>query len=183
MRYNFASKVTLTLTSPAGTSVVLYQENCFSTNTIDLGFDDDAPRNIVCPPDDQRVFIPVGTLADFNGEDTFGTWTLSVSASETGGSAGQLESWSVEFCADLNSTPPNIVNSSVTEVPPLGRNTIAKDKLRVESSAFNSGEVRYTLTALPEAGFLTLYGSPLQVGDTFEQADINGNGLFYENTE
>jgi subtilisin-like proprotein convertase family protein len=182
MRYNFASKVTLTLTSPAGTSVVLYQENCFSTNTIDLGFDDDAPRNIVCPPDDQRVFIPVGTLADFNGEDTFGTWTLSVSASETGGSAGQLESWSVEFCADLNSTPPNIVNSSVTEVPPLGRNTIAKDKLRVESDAFSSGEVRYTLTALPASGVLTLYGSPLQVGDTFEQADINGNGLFYENT-
>jgi hypothetical protein len=67
-------------------------------------------------------------------------------------------------------------------VPPLGRNTIAKDKLRVESDAFSSGEVRYTLTALPASGVLTLYGSPLQVGDTFEQADINGNGLFYENT-
>jgi hypothetical protein len=36
---------------------------------------------------------------------------------------------------------------------------------------------------LPEAGFLTLYGRTLQVGDTFEQADINGNGLFYENTD
>ncbi|MTB50609.1 reprolysin-like metallopeptidase [Lewinella sp. W8] len=183
MRYNFASKVTLTLTSPAGTSVVLYLENCFSTNAIDLGFDDDAPRDIVCPPDDQRVFVPVGSLADFNGEDTFGTWVLSVEVSETGGSAGQLESWSVEFCADINSVPPSIVNSSVTEVPPLGRNSIAKDKLRVESSVFSSGDVLYTLTALPEAGFLTLYGRTLRVGDTFDQSDINGNGLFYENTD
>jgi subtilisin-like proprotein convertase family protein len=162
LRYNFASKVTLTLTSPAGTSVVLYQENCFSTNAIDLGFDDDAPQDIVCPPDDQRVFIPVGTLADFNGEDTFGTWVLTIGVSETGGSAGQLESWGVEFCADVNSTPPAIVNSSVTEVPPLGRNTIAKDKLRVESSAFNSGEVLYTLLLCQKLASLPFMAGPFR---------------------
>lgn len=183
MRYNFASNVTLTLTSPAGTSVVLYQENCFSTNAIDLGFDDDAPRDIVCPPDDRRVFIPVGTLADFNGEDTFGTWTLSVSVSETGGSAGALESWSVEFCADIASVPPAIVNSTATEVPPLGRNTILRENLLVESSAFGIGDILYTITALPESGFLSLYGRPLQVGDPFDQSDINGDGLSYENTD
>jgi subtilisin-like proprotein convertase family protein len=121
LRYNFASKVTLTLTSPAGTSVVLYQENCFSTNAIDLGFDDDAPQDIVCPPDDQRVFIPVGTLADFNGEDTFGTWTYStIGVSETGGSAGQLESWGVEFCADVNSTPPNYCKQLRHGSPTIG---------------------------------------------------------------
>ncbi|MEM6773057.1 MAG: proprotein convertase P-domain-containing protein, partial [Bacteroidota bacterium] len=183
IRYNFASKVKVTLVSPAGTEVILYNENCFgSTNRVDLGFDDDAPVSVACPPDDQRVFIPEGSLADFNGEDTFGEWVLKVDVSETGGSSGAITSWEIEFCADVAAIAPQRINNNATEVPPLGRNSISSDKLRVTSDAFGSGEVEYTVTALPEAGRLILYGNELAVGDVFQQDDINGAGLFYENT-
>jgi len=183
VRYNFASKVTLTLISPAGTRVVLYEERCLSTNRIDLGFDDEAPIDVACPPDDERVFLPKGTLADFNGEETFGNWTMEVSVSQTGGSAGSIEGWNMEFCADVVAIAPTRINNVATDVPPLGRDVITRDNLSVTSAGFNSGGVRYTITALPEAGRLVLYGDVLEVGSTFRQADINGLGLFYENTD
>ena len=184
VRYNFASNLTLTLVSPAGTEVILYEENCFgSTNRLDLGFDDDAPVDVDCPPDDERVFIPNGSLADFNGEDTFGEWIMRVSVSETGGSAGAIESWNIQFCADVAASSPERQVNTATEVPPLMKNSIEKTKLRVTSPDFGSGDVNYTLTALPEAGRLLLYGVELGVGDEFQQDDINGVGLFYENTD
>ncbi|MFK8165490.1 MAG: reprolysin-like metallopeptidase [Lewinella sp.] len=183
IQYNFASEVTLTLISPAGTRVTLYEENCFSTNKIDLGFDDDAPIAVSCPPDDRRVFQPLGSLEDFNGEDTFGEWILEVKVGETGGSAGSIQGWQVEFCADVTAVAPQSINNIATEVLPLGSSVILKDKLSVISSAFSNELVQYTLTDLPDAGRLMLYGVELMVGDTFQQDDINGLGLFYENTD
>lgn len=184
VRYNFASKISIYLVSPAGTEVELYKENCFtSTNRVDMGFDDDAPVAITCPPDDERVFIPNGSLADFNGEDTFGAWILRVEVSQTGGSAGSIESWDIQFCADVSATAPERQVNTATEVPPLMKNSIEKEKLRITSSIYGSGDVNYTLTALPEAGRLLLYGVELGVGDEFQQDDINGIGLFYENTD
>lgn len=183
LRYNFASQITLTLVSPAGTRVVMYDKNCFSTNQINLGFDDDAPIGIACPPDDQRVFLSKEQLSAFNGEDTFGEWILEVGVAETGGSAGAIEAWSIEFCADVSSVAPERAINTATEVPPLLKNSIVKDKLSTTSANYNSGNVTYTLTALPASGRLLLYGSELAVGDEFTQADINGIGLFYENTD
>lgn len=183
VRFNFVSKLTLTLISPVGTRVVLYEEKCFSTNRLDLGFDDDAPIDVACPPDDERVFIPKGALADFNGEDTFGEWVLEVGVSETGNGAGSIVSWDIEFCADVSSAPLSRANNTATEVPPLERAVIQKQKLSVTSDEFSSGEVLYTLTDLPDFGRLLLYGNELAVGDEFRQSDINGLGLFYESTD
>lgn len=183
VRYNFASNVSITLVSPAGTEVLLYGASCFgSTNRVDLGFDDDAPVGVACPPDDQRVFIPAEPLSAFNGEDTFGEWILRVGVSETGGSAGSIEGWQIQFCADVSAVAPERQVNDATEVPPLMKNSIVREKLRVTSSVYGSDEVNYTLTALPEAGRLLLYGVELGVGDEFQQDDINGIGLFYENT-
>ena len=182
VNYSFVSNVKLTLISPAGTRVILYDERCFSTNTINMGFDDDAPLPVVCPPDDRRVFTPVERLDVFVGEDTFGEWILEAAVSSTGGSAGSISSWDIEFCADILATPPQALNNATTEVPPLGRNSIIKDNLRVTSEAFDTDEIKFTITDLPESGDLLLYGRTLMVGDTFYQSDINGIGLFYENT-
>jgi len=183
VRYNFASKITLTLISPAGTRVVLYRERCLSTNRVDLGFDDEAPIDVACPPDDERVFLPRGTLADFNGEDSFGNWVMEVGVSQTGGSAGSIESWNIEFCSDVSAIAPTRINNVATDVPPLGRDVITRDNLSVTSAGFDSGSVIYTITSLPEAGRLLIHGDIVAVGDTFRQADIDGLGLFYENTD
>ncbi|MEL7162826.1 MAG: cadherin-like domain-containing protein, partial [Bacteroidota bacterium] len=183
VRYNFVSAITLTLVSPAGTRVVLYQENCqVSTNRIELGFDDEAPDDPSCPTTGERVFIPVGDLSDFNGENTFGSWIMEVAASETNGSAGSFQNWSVEFCADLDATPPQRITNVATEVPPLAKNLIDEEKLSVTSEDFGSDGIIYTITALPTQGRLLLYRNELTVGSQFSQADINGAGLFYENT-
>lgn len=183
VRYNFASKVTISLTSPAGTTVVLYREKCFSSNLVDLGFDDDAPLEVSCPANDRRVFIPEGSLAAFNGENTFGEWKLQVSISETGGSAGSIRGWEIEFCADVSAIAPQSINNVATECPPGERSVILQERLEVTSSAFNTAEVVYTITDLPRSGRMILHGNEIGVGATFRQADINGRGLFYENTD
>lgn len=183
MDYSFASNVTLSLTSPAGTTVVLYQENCFSTNKIEIGFDDDAPSAIPCPPDDRRVFRPVGDLSAFNGEDTFGEWIMTVAVSETGGSVGTLNSWGMEFCSDIQSSAPDRTINVPTEVRPNMDKTVeGSTNLRTISDVYTSQEIVYTLTSLPNNGVLYRYQTALVVGDTFRQADLNGRGIVYENT-
>jgi len=183
VRYNFASEVTVTLVSPAGTEVILYDRKCFSSNRVDVGFDDDAPIEVVCPADDQRVFIPNGSLADFNGEDTFGEWMLRVDVGETGGSAGSIQGWEIEFCADVAAIAPSRIANTATECRPGERSVVLRERLEVNSDVYGSDDIVYTITGLPTAGEMFLYGNTLMVGDTFRQADINGRGLFYVNTD
>ncbi|MCP9236832.1 reprolysin-like metallopeptidase [Lewinella sp. JB7] len=183
VNYQFASRVSLSLTSPAGTTVKLYSEKCFSTNSINLGFDDDAPAEVVCPPDDKRVFRPEGQLEDFNGEDTYGEWVLTVAVSETNGAAGQIVSWSVEFCSDAAAVPTRTLVNTATEVQPLGRNAVLRGELEVSSEGRPAAETYFILTRGPALGHLELAGRMLAVGDTFTQADINATRLVYENTD
>lgn len=183
IRYAFASNITITLVSPAGTEVTVYKEKCFSSNLVDLGFDDEAPNEVSCPASDSRVFIPEESLAAFKGENTFGEWKLRVDVSETGGSAGTIENWEVEFCADINAAPPQSISNTATECPPGERSVILRERLEVTSTEYGSDGIIYTLTGTPRSGTLTLYGRELAVGDTFGQDDINGNGLFYVNTD
>ncbi len=183
VNYQFASKVSITLKSPAGTTVKLYSEKCFSTNTINLGFDDDAPVAVACPPDDKRVFQPEGDLSDFNGEDTFGEWVLTVSVSETNGSAGQIVGWNVEFCADATAAKPRTVVNEPTEVEPLGRNAVLRSELEITSTTDVASETYFLLTRLPARGFLELSGSMLMAGDSFSQDDINRQRVVYESLD
>ncbi|MGB3798451.1 MAG: reprolysin-like metallopeptidase [Lewinella sp.] len=183
INYQFASSITISLTSPAGTTVELYEENCFSTNSINIGFDDEAPDGIICPPDDRRVFQPAGDLSAFDGEGTAGEWLLTVAISETNGAAGQIVNWDLEFCADLLSTPPQTLVNDPTEVQPLGRNAVLRSELEILSASANPTESVYVLTSLPERGFLERSGQELDLGDTFTQADINAQRIVYESLD
>ncbi|NRB62391.1 MAG: hypothetical protein HRU40_05060 [Saprospiraceae bacterium] len=82
--YQPVNSLRITLISPSGTEVILFDENCGNTVNLSLGFDDDAPREIVCPPDDGIVFQPVQSLAAFNGESITGEWILRVAVVELG---------------------------------------------------------------------------------------------------
>ncbi|PPK85130.1 putative secreted protein (Por secretion system target) [Neolewinella xylanilytica] len=183
VNYQFASKVSLSLTSPAGTTVALYSENCFSTNAINLGFDDDAPVGVACPPDDQRVFQPVGDLSDFAGEETFGDWVLTVAVSETNGAAGQIIGWDLEFCADLQASPPQMLVNEPTRVQPLGRNAVLRSELEIVGSSSDPIGTVFVLTSTPTLGTLERNGQELMVGDTFTQADINAERIVYESRD
>ena len=100
--HTFVGDLTLTLTSPAGTSVVLADgvggggDNY--TNTV---FDDDASTSIAggAAPF-TGAFQPENPLSAFMGEASGGQWTLNV-ADGAGADTGAVVSLSLEFCTIL----------------------------------------------------------------------------------
>ena len=175
------SVLKISLASPSGKKVVLYDRNCrLSSNIFRAGYDDDALERLACGSQQTRVVTPRGTLADFNGDRSGGDWSLEVENVAPGTGNGSIRAWSVEFCTNVAAAPLTLVGNTASRVAPLGRATIDREALEVTSDEDNSLEVRYTITDLPNTGTLSLYGTPLVLGSTFRQADINGRGLTYQ---
>ena len=64
------------------------------------------------------TFTPNNALSAFDGQNSTGTWTLTVNDYYTSADAGTLNSWSLEICtAGVAPTPTN------TSVPPTATNT------------------------------------------------------------
>jgi subtilisin-like proprotein convertase family protein len=92
------------LTSPAGTEVILIDRWCGSQNNFDINLDDQAaPGPAPCPYNNGQTYQPEEDLSEFNGENSIGTWTLTVQdlANQDGGS---LESWALEICISSGCT-------------------------------------------------------------------------------
>lgn len=178
--YQPVNSLRVTLISPAGTEVILFDQNCGATLNLLLGFDDDAPSAIVCPPDDGIVFKPVEPLAAFIGENTQGNWTMRVKVVESGfGASGAFQDWSLEFCASNSPTSPLLITNEPLEVPPGLSNVITPAELEVTDEDNGPSEVEFTLITVPENGTLFFQGTPLGVGDMFRQASINANNVWY----
>ena len=75
--YQPVNALRVTLISPSGTEVILFNQNCGTTLNLNLGFDDDAPSAIDCPPDDGIVFQPTEPLSAFVGENTQGRMDIA----------------------------------------------------------------------------------------------------------
>ena len=103
------SDLTVSITSPAGTTVELISEQCNDSDNMNATFDD-AGVALVCGtnPAISGILIPSQALSAFNGESSTGTWTLTVSDgyNQDGGS---LTSWSLNVC----STAPLAVNENL----------------------------------------------------------------------
>jgi gliding motility-associated-like protein len=97
--HTFTGDLTLILTGPSGTSVILSAENGGGgdnfTNTV---FDDDAedPISEAGAPF-TGSFIPDEALSAFIGENSGGQWTLNV-ADNAGFDTGTIDSWSLDIC-------------------------------------------------------------------------------------
>lgn len=182
LNYQVVRNLTLTLVSPSGTRVKLYDQNCFGTQNFDIGFDDDAPNDVLCPPDDKRVFRPTEALSAFIGEDAFGTWTLEITVTDPGGTAGGLDSWDLEFCGNLNAVAPRLVTNEVSECPPDAGTDITGLLLRAEDDKFGPADVSYRLVRSPLGGTLRLGDQEISAGMTFTQQDLNAAQLHYRNT-
>jgi len=102
--HTWASDLDIKLIAPDGVTEVILVEDAGGSgdNFTDTVFDDAATEQIAngAPPF-TGVFQPQGSLADFNGLQTVGDWTLSIfdDANQDGGS---LNSWSLQICGDLN---------------------------------------------------------------------------------
>ena len=178
--FPFISDIKVSVISPGGKQVVLYDKNCrLSTRIFRAGFDDNAPERLQCGSQQTRVVTPLGNLSDFAGDQIQGEWTLQVEVSRGGNGPGTINTWSIELCTDASVEPPTQVRNDTSRVGPLREVTITEDFLEITSVNSDAREVVYTLTDAPATGDLLLYGEVLRPGDTFRQADINGNGLRY----
>jgi len=102
--HTWITDLSITLTSPAGTTVSLMNRPCNSEEDFDLGYDDDAATGTLpCPPVGGGMYIPDAALATFNGENPQGNWTLTIvdNANQDGGS---LNGWTLEVCFTSNSS-------------------------------------------------------------------------------
>lgn len=76
--HTWIEDLTITLTSPTGTSVNIIDQICGSDDDILLNLDDAATEVIPCPADDGGTYRPGQLLSAFNGEGSQGDWTLAV---------------------------------------------------------------------------------------------------------
>ncbi len=179
--YQGVNSLEITLISPTGTEVVLFDRNCGATANLALGFDDDAPNDIICPPDDGIVFKPINPLSIFSGESTQGVWILRVEVVRPGFSnSGALEEWGIEFCATSSVENPTLVNNDTLFAPPALRTAITSDILLATDDQSSAAELVYTLVSLPQNGLLSLDEVPLVIGDQFTQIDIEDFAIKYE---
>lgn len=113
--HTWVGDLTFTITSPLGTSVVIYdrpgvpasQFGC-GNDTIDVVLDDEGTAAVegVCGtnPAISGVLIPNNPLSAFDGESTAGTWTITaVDLVEP--DPGTLNSWTLEYTYNVISEP------------------------------------------------------------------------------
>lgn len=92
--HTYVADLTITLSSPAGTTVTLFEQECGSVANILLSYDDNASFSTLCPPNDGGTYQPVGALSAFNGESATGVWTLSVNDGFAG-DEGTINGWNL----------------------------------------------------------------------------------------
>lgn len=103
--HTFLADLEISLTSPAGTTVVLVSSSCGDMRNMDAVFDDDASP-FVCGgnPAISGVVAPLGALRSFNGESILGEWVLEIkdNANEDG---GRLNAFSLDICVEGDFRP------------------------------------------------------------------------------
>ena len=115
--HTWVGDLTLQLTSPAGTLVTLLANKCdsataTSVNNISATFDDSGTV-ITCGdfPAITGTIAPEQLLSQFNGQNSSGTWTLTV-LDPYNLDGGTINSWSLNICA--MASPLEVVDNSLT---------------------------------------------------------------------
>jgi len=142
--HTWVSDLTVSLESPATTSVQLFSGICGSDNDFDLEFDDAGAATIPCPPTTGLSYQPSGSLASFNNESPTGTWTLTVSdgANQDG---GDLLTWGVEVCA----TPPVAEDAGISAfITPQDSIATCDNPITPEVTLTNYGTVPLTTVTI-----------------------------------
>ena len=175
--HDAVNHIDVSLTSPANTEVDLFGGVCFTSTSFNLGLDDAAPSGVLCPP--IGVFQPEGSLGDFNGESTQGTWTLKISVNNPDGAGGGLEEWGLQMCSNVSQSAPYLVTNDTLLVVPGDYRLITDEFLLSEDDDNTSSELTYTLITIPQNGALFFLNNQLEVGQTFRQSSLNAGNVRY----
>lgn len=100
--HTWIGDLTISLTSPEGTQVIVYDQGCnpaVRIQDIHTSFDDEPSlQGLPCPPLDSLYSIaPTNPLSAFDGEEAQGMWTLTIT-DNVGGDGGDLHDWALEIC-------------------------------------------------------------------------------------
>ncbi len=114
--HDYVSDLEFSITSPTGTTLILFSKQCGSTVDFDMNLDDDGTHN-ACPLTGGNTYSPLGgNLSVFNEENASGNWILTVTDFyNTDG--GSLEGWALEICSEVD--PNSITNLSLNQTPIL----------------------------------------------------------------
>lgn len=100
--HTWINDLTATLTSPSGTVVTLFSNQCSPNSSINdiVATFDDSGTAIVCgnSPGISGTVLPSQPLSAFNGQSSTGTWTLTV-ADAFNQDGGTINSWSLNICS------------------------------------------------------------------------------------
>jgi len=98
--YSYNSEIVFSLTSAQGTNISLVSAGTYGGQTpgarVDVLFDDSALSAVGGSTLLSGSFSPVGSLADFNGEDIFGDWTLTFTDT-VGSDPLSVNGWGLEI--------------------------------------------------------------------------------------
>lgn len=115
--HTWINDLTITLTSPAGTSAILFDGICNSEDDFNVNFDDEAaPGALPCPPVGGGTYQSQAVLSAFDGENMNGTWTLTISDGENQ-DGGTLTGWGLNICFTpaapcINPTAPTLAGNT-----------------------------------------------------------------------
>jgi subtilisin-like proprotein convertase family protein len=181
--FEYVRNLRVSLVSPKGTEVILFDQRCALTNKFILGFDDESPKDLICPPDDGIVFKPNQPLAAFKGEPLKGTWILRFKVVKRESiTAGSIDSWNIEFCSTSSPLPPILLKSDTLLVKSGGKNFITPLNLTVSNPGVADTALRFIITSLPENGSILRKTDTLKVGQFFTQAEIKAGWINYVHT-
>jgi subtilisin-like proprotein convertase family protein len=81
INHTWVSDLTVSVSSPQGTSVTLFANQCGTADDVDAVFDDEAPNPFACSGGTPTIggnLRPQNPLSAFDGEAAAGTWTFTV---------------------------------------------------------------------------------------------------------
>jgi subtilisin-like proprotein convertase family protein/subtilisin family serine protease len=116
--HTWLSDLTVTLTSPQGTTITLLEDECSDLDDIDVIFDDKG-LNINCnfsSPALQGLIKPKDNLSVFVNEDFAGDWTLTVE-DDFNADGGIINNFGIEICVEQFLSNPDFIKSDFSIIP------------------------------------------------------------------
>ncbi len=170
------------LKGPDGTVVKLMSKPPCAGGDFNMGFDDQSPNTPSGCPSTGLIYQPLEPLSIFNDKNVQGEWNLEIAALASG-YGGTFQTWSLEYCAALQSENPFLEKNDTLEVPPNGARLIYKNKLVVEDTDNPAHELQFTIVKNTDFGTVYLKGEPLGAGGHFTMQNIYASEVEYANAD
>ena len=170
--------IKMQFSSPSGRFAEIYNRDCTGSD-FDVTFSDSGTP-LTCGNVDGATNADLEGVQQagqlftrFHGENAQGIWTL-LATDRTNGTGGTFNEFNVRVCGELQIVNDIvIVTNDALIIAPGQTETIGQILLEVSQPSAATTDLEYVITQIPSNGTLLLSGSPVAIGGTFTQDDIN----------